>query len=99
MEEMQRLISKRATEGTPRRPVSFMSEDFVPRSPEVPRDETARSMNEIAEQLESELAGAISVFDALNSEMRTALTQSFEVLTYMVLRASFHCADKSLTDF
>ncbi len=80
MEEMQRLIGKRATENTPRRQMSFVpQEDSPSRSPEVQREDTTRAMNDFVAQLESELSAAQEFVDSFTSGLKSTLSKSFEV--------------------
>jgi hypothetical protein len=83
MEEMQRVIQRRGTVGdtvTPRRPVSFHDESPGRYPFERPREDgTASAMNDVAKQLEAEIADALASYEGVQAGLRSAVLRNLEV--------------------
>lgn len=82
MEEMQRVIQRRGGDAaTPRRPLSFHQGDSPSRSPfERPRDDgTAAAMNEVAKQVDMDLAEALSSYESVQTALKATVLRNMEV--------------------
>ncbi|KAI0692571.1 hypothetical protein BC835DRAFT_1416498 [Cytidiella melzeri] len=82
MEEMQRVILRRGGDGpTPRRPLSVHQEDSPNRSPfGRPREDvTATAMNDIAKQMETEVADVLAGYEGVQNGLKLAVIRNIEM--------------------